>query len=388
MRRQDALAVRRVLDGDVNAFSQLETGYTGISEQLATRILGDPVEAEDAVQEAMFRAYTRLDQLSDPSRFGAWLATIVRNTALDHLRRRQRRNEIPTDAAILVDLSGSDSSDEIGHGKAEPDLDWMLAEPGVEDVLSELTPALAAVVRLRLHNGLPIADIANRLKVPAGTVKRRLYDARKRIRRLKMKTFDEAAAWTVIDAAKKDIEALPSEIKKDILGVAVGGDLVRGDFIPNNSNLLVFPLASNRSTLYVYDTPACKAISSIFDKHCKEYYDCAQAPSVWENFTTDEIHLPVSAVDFDPPTVPQPAYYSIFLCDLIDHHKTIYGTDFITGLYRPDPKHFTLRMAAETLRLLRTRTAVPVRPPAGFETVAHWQALNGCSSPDSRPVFS
>jgi len=364
-----------VLGGDTGAFAYLETSYRAISEQLASRILGDPVEAEDVVQEAMFRAYNGLARLADPSRFDAWLLSIVRNLALDHLRRRQRRNEVPTDAATLADLAGADPVGDPDLELAQGDPEAVQSNPALDGVLSGLSPTLAVVVRLRVENGLTIERIADRLDVPVGTVKRRLYDARKRIRRSRMKTFDSAAAWAVVDAAASDIDALPAGVKEDILGVAVGGDLVRGDFIPNNSNLLIFPLMSNRNTLCVYDTPAYEAITSIFDKRCKPYYDCAQALSVWENMTTDEIHLPVTAASFDPPTVPQPAWYSMFLWDLIDHHKTIYGADFVKGLYRPNPKEFSLRMVAEAQRVLRTRAGAATRPPVGFESVAHWQAL-------------
>ena len=366
MRAQDAALVKRVLNGDSSAFADLAAEYASVAEQHATRILGDPVDAEDVVQEALFKAYRRLDQRSDPARFGPWFAAIVRNTAYGHLRQRLRRNEVATHVADIADLAPVDPAAQLAQEQAAF---------GAEDIFRQLTPALAEVVRLRIQSGLALADIASHLRVPVGTVKRRLHDARRRIRRLRMKTFGESEAWSVVEAAKSDIESLADDVKRDLIGVAVGGDLVRGDFIPNNSGLLVFPLISNERTLNPYDTPAFRAITEIFDKRCEPYHGCAESPTVWENMSNDEIHLPVSAAQFDPPTVPQPAHYSMFLWDLIDHHKTIYGKDFISALYRPNPKSFTLRMAAETLRLLRTRTAVPVRPPVGFETVAHWQAL-------------
>ena len=190
-----------------------------------------------------------------------------------------------------------------------------------------------------------------------------------------MKRFDERAAWEIVNAAGRDIENLPNDVKQDIIGVAIGGDLARGDFIPNNSGLLVFPLLSNRLSLYIYDTPAYKAITKVFDRLCKPYYDCAEGPTVWENMTLDEIHLPKTAESFDPPAIPQPQWYSMYLFDLIDHHHIIYGEDFIKDLYRPDPRNLTIRMASETLRIVRTRAAGPTKPPVGFETITHWQVL-------------
>lgn len=361
MKHQDRKLVRKALRGDSKAFDTLDSIYRGVAQQEAVRLVGDPFEAEDVVQEAMFRAYTKLAQLSDPSRFGPWLASIVHSVALDHIRRRLRRRRNLTELEalhrFLLNDAVSDGSDYL------------------EDVLSSLSPVLAEVVRLRAYRGLHLSEIAGRLQIPLGTVKRRLHDAKKQIRRLIVKTFDEKTAWEIVDSAGKDIADLPGEVKRDIIGVAVGGDLIRGDFIPNNSSLLVFPLISNRKTLYIYDTPAYGAITEIFDKRCKPYFDCTEAPTVWQNLTIDEIHLPVSAESFDPPTIPQPHWYSIYLFDLIDYHHVIYGDDFIKDLYRPDPRKFTRRMGSEMLRIMRSKASAPTRPPAGFGTVVHWQAL-------------
>ena len=165
------------------------------------------------------------------------------------------------------------------------------------------------------------------------------------------------------------------DIKQNIIGVAVGGDLVRGDFIPNNSGILVFPLFSNRTSLFLYETQAYRIVTDIFDKQFKPYFDCTESPSVWDNFSTDEIHLPDSAESFDPPTIPQPHWYSMYLFDLIDHHHVIYGEDFIKNLYRPDPRRQTVRAASEVLRVVRSGVKVRSRPQVGFGTHIHWQVL-------------
>ena len=187
-----------------------------------------------------------------------------------------------------------------------------------------------------------------------------------------MKTFDEAAAWDIVEAVQADLEALPQELKQDILSVAIGGDLVRGDFIPNNSNLLVFPVIANRTDLSIYDTAAYQAVREVVNRHCEPYLDCAECPGVWENLAFPEIELPTTAERFDPPTVPQPQWHSLFLFDLIDHHRVVFGRALFAALYRPDPKHFTLPSAARCLQLVRSGKT---SHPAGFRTISHWQAL-------------
>ena len=190
-----------------------------------------------------------------------------------------------------------------------------------------------------------------------------------------MKKFDSQIAWDIIAKAQTDLENLPNEIKRDILGIVVGGDLARGDFIPNNSNILVVPLFSNRSSLIPYGTPAYNAVTEIFDTHFKPYFDCTESQRVWDNLTFDEIHMPVTAEQFDPPTVPQPHWHSIYLFDLIDHHQMIYGDDFVGKLYRPDPRALTLRVAAEILRIVRSKGVGIKKPPVGFGTLMHWQVV-------------
>ncbi len=367
MAQDDAELVRCILGGDRSAFEVLDGRYRRVALSIAFRLVGDSAEAEDVVQEAMLRAYTRLEQLSDPARLGPWLATIVRNVGLDHLRQRMRRREQLTDwhqplAASLTQSMTYDGTDRIGD----------IREPAFEEALGALSRPLAQVIRLRIHDGLRPSEISERLGLPLCTVKRRLHDARKHIRRSTMTTFDEQAAWDIVHAAAREIDNLPHDVKDGIVGVVVGGDLPRQDFIPNNSSLLVFPLITNCTTLFIYDSPAYRAIVDIFDRLCAPYFDCSEAPMVWQNQAFDEVNLPVSAESFDPPTTPQCQWHSMYLFDLIEHHQVVYGEDFVKRLYRPQPKDLTVRMAAEVLRAVRSQKTTH---PAGFETVAHWQAL-------------
>ena len=364
---RDRELVNRVLSGDREAFEALDQQYRPVAYQAALKVVGDTFEADDVVQEAMLRAYTRLVQLSNPTQFGPWLAAIVRSVSIDHLRARTKsRNRIryfdELPEATFTDIPVENSNP----------LRRLQMEESFHQQISVLSSPLAEVVRLRYIDGLHLSEIAIELQVPLGTVKRRFHDARKQMRRRAMKTFDERVARSIVDAAGRELAELPRDISEDIIGVAVGGDLVRGDFIPNNSSLLVFPLFSNRSTLYMYDTPAYRAITEIFGRLCSPYNDCAEAPSVWQNLAFDEVHLPSSAERFNPPTTPQPQWHSLFLFDLIDHHCTIYGKDYIEDLYRPNPRNLTLQMAAEVLRVSRTGAT---SHPAGFGCVAHWQAL-------------
>ena len=106
-----------------------------------------------------------------------------------------------------------------------------------------------------------------------------------------MKSFDSNAAWNIVENAKKEIANLDEGLRRDIIGIAVGGDLPREDFVPNNSGLLICPLISNRESLNLYETFAFQAVAQVFDNLCKPYAGCAESPTIWENLAIDEIHL-------------------------------------------------------------------------------------------------
>src|SRR5262245_11023188 len=81
--------VEQSLGGDRAAFGQLMHRYTGAVYNLAYRMLGNPEDAEDAVQEIFLRAYTRLASFDRTRRFSTWLLSIGSNYCIDRLRRRR-----------------------------------------------------------------------------------------------------------------------------------------------------------------------------------------------------------------------------------------------------------------------------------------------------------
>jgi RNA polymerase sigma-70 factor (ECF subfamily) len=132
----------------------------------ARRLLGSIDAAADAVQDAWLDIVRGLWRLEEPSRFPAWSYAIVTRRCQDLLRRRRRRAEAPLDEA------------------AEPAAP--ATNPGVEDVtagLARLPSEQRAAVALYYLDGFTVAEIAVALAVPIGTVKTRLFHARRTLRR-------------------------------------------------------------------------------------------------------------------------------------------------------------------------------------------------------------
>jgi RNA polymerase sigma-70 factor (ECF subfamily) len=101
----DAAVVRRVLTGDVEAFSLLVDRHHARALRVATHLLGSPDDAEDVVQEAFLRAYRHLGSYREQERFGAWLVRIVVNqcrTRVAKESRYQPLDSLPADLDAVL----------------------------------------------------------------------------------------------------------------------------------------------------------------------------------------------------------------------------------------------------------------------------------------------
>ena len=162
--RVDAVWRRQRLE----AFAAFDSGRLLQSYRLATLILRNPHEAEDATQEAITQAWSRWGSLRDPDCFEPWFDRILVNVCRNRLRHAR--------TIRVVDLS-----DALSEPYADPHsaaLDRLALAPAFE----RLTPDQRIAIVLRYWRDLSVDDIAERLGVPAGTVKSRLHYALKVMR--------------------------------------------------------------------------------------------------------------------------------------------------------------------------------------------------------------
>jgi RNA polymerase sigma-70 factor (ECF subfamily) len=157
------------------AFQRLTQARLERAYRLASILLRDQSEAEDAVHDAAVRAWQRWDDLRDQAAFDAWFDRIVVSCCRDRARRR-----FP-DSIDLLDLDPA-APDEPGHLAAERD--------GLRRALAALDPDHRAVVVLRYVEDMSVPAIAIRTGQREGTVKSRLHYALRQLR----------AAW---DAAER-----------------------------------------------------------------------------------------------------------------------------------------------------------------------------------------
>ncbi len=167
-RLADETALERIARGDHDALAELYDRHARPIYSLALRILQDPSDAEDIVQEVFSQAWRQAARY-DASRgvVAAWLLTLGRSRAIDRLRARRTRPEHAADERAVVNAADRG---------LPPDLQVLSAEQiaRVRSALGELPVLQRVAIELAYYEGLTHAEIAVRLEQPLGTVKTRI----------------------------------------------------------------------------------------------------------------------------------------------------------------------------------------------------------------------
>jgi RNA polymerase sigma-70 factor (ECF subfamily) len=159
-----------VQEGDEAAFGMLIERYVDSGFAAAMAVLGNPHDAEDAVQNAFIRALERIEQLQPGSPFGPWFYRVLRSTALNLRRREVLRSheEIPASASI-----GSNPEKELERG---------MTRELVLGALAELPEMQRMAVTLYDLEGYSHQEIAGILGTAVGTSRAHVHHGRKALR--------------------------------------------------------------------------------------------------------------------------------------------------------------------------------------------------------------
>jgi len=171
--------VVRCQQGDESALGALLEIWSGRYLSYASYRLSETEAAQDAVQEALVAICRNLYKLSDPASFPRWSYTIVERRCVDWQRKRVREHQVLTE-------DDSDAATEFGtdpSAATDADLDS-------DRLLGSLEPELRALVRLYYLEGLTVSDIADIYQLPTGTVKSRLFYARKKMQEFLEKPYE------------------------------------------------------------------------------------------------------------------------------------------------------------------------------------------------------
>jgi RNA polymerase sigma-70 factor (ECF subfamily) len=170
---------------DMGEFQDVVSRYLPSFYRRAYRYVGDPHDAEDAVQDALLSAYNHLDQFKGTAKMATWLTTIVTNSALTQLRRRPRNPHLSLDERLDGEQSES-LSDRLADPGPDPEHDYAGSEQRhfFMQVISELSPPLRDAFLLRYSDGLNLSEAAQALGISEGRIKARLWRARTKLKQI------------------------------------------------------------------------------------------------------------------------------------------------------------------------------------------------------------
>lgn len=180
----DLTLVHATRRGDVSAFEKLVRKYDCKLLRIAQNVMHNREDAEDAVQDAFFKAYKKLGQFQETAKFSTWLIRIVLNESLMKLRKRRTVRE--------DSLYGCSQNESETVPVPKELADWSIGPQELYGAaefrkilikgLLELQPALRVVFVLRDMEELSISETSEALSLSAVAVKARLFRARLQLR--------------------------------------------------------------------------------------------------------------------------------------------------------------------------------------------------------------
>jgi RNA polymerase sigma-70 factor (ECF subfamily) len=178
----DEALVALVARGDEPALAELYDRVGRVAYGLACRVLRDDRLAEDAVQEAFLAVWrTAAGFRAERAKASTWILTLVHRRAVDLVRREERRRMDPLDDAMAASVATTDP----GPDEAA----WLRFErERVQAALARLPDTQREALELAYYGGFSQSDLAERLGVPLGTIKSRMFAGLARLREL----LDEA----------------------------------------------------------------------------------------------------------------------------------------------------------------------------------------------------
>ena len=170
---RELILLNRAAQGEVEAFDVLLRPRLERLCRMAVAITRSEADARDAVQDASIQAWRQLPTLRDRTRFDPWLAQIVVNACRGLLRSQKRRR--------VREIEVQDTADEFGEVQASNlDAPDAIADTqAVQRAFLQLEPDARALITLHYVDQQPLAEIAGMLGIPLGTVKWRLFRARR-----------------------------------------------------------------------------------------------------------------------------------------------------------------------------------------------------------------
>ena len=171
----DAECVRRLLQGQTDAFEILVRRHQKAIFNLVYRMLGDYDEAAEISQEVFLSAYRSIGQFRGDANFSTWLYRI----ALNHASTRRRNLAKWQQRTVPIDATETANEQQLDPAET---LEQKEIQEQVQKALNGLEPRDAMIILLKDLQDVPYEEVARVLEVPVGTVKSRLHRARQALK--------------------------------------------------------------------------------------------------------------------------------------------------------------------------------------------------------------
>jgi RNA polymerase sigma factor (sigma-70 family) len=227
--------VSRARDGDAESFGAVVRRFQDMAVGYGYALLGDLGLAEDASQEAFLEAYLCLPNLREPAAFPGWFRRIVFKQC-DRVRRGKLRQFVPIETAAERELQKVNSPI-VGLEKASDQVEAMQQREMKDQVwaaIDLLPKSERTVVTLYYLSGYSQREVATFLELPVGTIKKRLFTARGRLREMLVDLVDD----TLRQQRPSRDEGFAASVM-DMLAAARAGDAARvKELLQQNPRLL------------------------------------------------------------------------------------------------------------------------------------------------------
>jgi RNA polymerase sigma-70 factor (ECF subfamily) len=174
----DELLILRCQGGDRNAMELLARRWHRRMVAWSYRLTGEVETAPEVAQEAWLAVVRSLGRLADPATFPAWVHRIVRRKAADWVRRQQRRRRLDQEVVDHADARPGAATDSTDAAQREQDL------ARLRQGLAALPTEQRALLNLFYLEEMGVAQVSRALGIPQGTVKSRLFRARKALQQI------------------------------------------------------------------------------------------------------------------------------------------------------------------------------------------------------------
>ena len=184
MADKDAPLIERIIAGDQAAFTELVRRYEGKVYQLALRLTGNQMDANDVIQEVFLSVYQKLHTFRGQAAFSSWLYRITANASFAKLNQRKRAAAVSIDD-VMPAVEGQSPGGTFSEWSQKPDtiLFNQEARAALEKAINDLPEEFRTVVILRDVENQSNQEVAEILNLSVAAVKSRLHRARLALRR-------------------------------------------------------------------------------------------------------------------------------------------------------------------------------------------------------------